>query len=491
MQKLKILFATSEAVPFAKTGGLADVSGMLPQKLAELGHTVKVALPLYSTISKNLLNKARNDIEFDINIDKNIYPLNLVRLSHNKLDLEYLFIGNKFFFDRPELYRDNKTGKDFSDNDDRFLFFCRGILELLPRMNFQPDIIHANDWQTALLPAFLKTAYGDNSNYSGIKSILTIHNLAYQGLFPAESFEKLDLEKDLFYATQPFEFWGKLNFLKAGISYADIINTVSKTYAKEIQSSEEYGAGLEGVLTDRSKDLYGIINGVDYDEWSPSKDKHLFRKYSIKNFTGKKINKVELLKLAGLPVRENVPLIGMISRLADQKGFDLLRKAANDLLSLDIQIIILGTGEKKYHALLKRLETQFPKKLKAFITYDNTLAHRIEAGSDMFLMPSRYEPCGLNQLYSLKYGTVPIVRATGGLADTIEQVDLKNATGTGYVFEKYTAKAMMTAIKQAVDHYSKKRKWRQITKNGMNQDNSWDASAHKYIELYNTALSKK
>lgn len=491
MQKLEILFATSEAVPFAKTGGLADVSGMLPQKLAELGHTVKVALPLYSSIPEKLLKMAEKDIEFDIVIDKKTYPLNLVKLSHKNLDLEFLFIGNKFFFDRPELYRDNKTGKDYVDNDERFLFFSRGILELLPRISFIPDVIHANDWQTALLPAFLKTAYENDPKYANIKSILTIHNLAYQGLFPAESFEKLDLDESLFYATQPFEFWGKVNFLKAGITFADLINTVSQTYAKEIQASEEFGAGLEGVLSDRKNDLYGIINGVDYNEWSPSKDKHLFKKYSIKNFSGKKVSKLELLKFAELPIRENVPLIGMISRLADQKGFDLIRKAAKDLLSMDIQVIILGTGEKKYHALLKRLEKQFPKKLKAFITYDNTLAHRIEAGADMFLMPSRYEPCGLNQLYSLKYGTVPIVRATGGLADTIEQVDLKNGTGTGYVFEKYTALAMMKAIKQAVEHYSKKRKWRQIMKNGMNQDNSWDASALKYIELYNRALSKK
>ncbi|MEE9441750.1 MAG: glycogen synthase GlgA [candidate division Zixibacteria bacterium] len=491
MQKLKILFAASEAVPFVKTGGLADVSGMLPQKLAELGHAVKVALPRYSAIPENLMNNAQDDITFDIDIDKASHSLDLIRLVHNKHDLEYLFIGNDFFYDRPELYRDPKTGKDYIDNDDRFLFFCRGILELLPRIKFHPDLIHANDWQTALLPAFLKTAYEQDIKYAEIKSILTIHNLAYQGLFPDASFDKLGLEKDLFYATRPFEFWGKLNFLKAGIIYADVISTVSQTYAKEIQSSKEYGAGLEGVLKERSDDLYGIINGVDYNEWSPSKDKHLFRKYNQKNFSGKKINKIELLKHANLPPRDNVPLIGMISRLADQKGFDLLSKAADELLSLDIQMIILGTGEKKYHRLLQDLQTRFPDKLKAFITYDNTLAHRIEAGADMFLMPSRYEPCGLNQLYSLKYGTVPIVRATGGLADTIEQVDFDYGTGTGYLFEKYGAKAMMTSIKQAVRHFSKKRKWRQIMKNGMSKDNSWDASARKYVELYNVALSKK
>ncbi|MFH1700553.1 MAG: glycogen synthase GlgA [Candidatus Zixiibacteriota bacterium] len=491
MQKLKILFAASEAVLFAKTGGLADVSGMLPQKLAELGHSVKVALPRYSTIPENLLKNARDDISFDIEIDKTIRSIDIARLAHNNLNLEYLFIGNDFFFDRPELYRNPKTGKDYQDNDERFLFFCCGILELLPRINFHPDIIHANDWQTALLPAFLKTACEKDIYYSETKTILTIHNLAYQGLFPAESFDKLGLEKNLFYATQPFEFWGRLNFLKAGITYADVINTVSHTYAKEIQTSEEFGAGLEGVLKNRSNDLFGIINGVDYNDWSPSQDKLLFRKYSPKNFSGKKINKIELLKLADLKARDNVPLIGMISRLADQKGFDLIKKAAKELLSLDIQMIILGTGEKKYHRLLEKLQTQYPDKLKVFLTYDNILAHRIEAGADMFLMPSRYEPCGLNQLYSLKYGTVPIVRATGGLTDTIEPVDFEIGAGTGYVFEKYTAKAMLTSIKSAVEDFSKKRKWRRIMKNGMNKDYSWDASARKYVELYNIALSKK
>ena len=490
MDKLNILFASSEVVPFAKTGGLADVSGMLPKKLAAMGHFVKVFLPKYGTIESKLIRNAQKDLITDIAMPDGPHNLELYRISDGKMEFDYHFVGNDFFFDRPELYRDPKTGKDFVDNDDRFIFFCKGILEILKKINFRPDIIHANDWQTGLLATLLKTKYADDPFYASTKTVFTIHNLAYQGLFPAASFEKLGLDKKLFYPTGPFEFYEKLSLLKSAISFADKINTVSETYAKEIQTSEELGAGLQGVLKGRTADVSGIVNGVDYSEWSPSRDKLIPFKYSPANLSGKRMTHIELMKRVNLPDREQVPLIGMISRLADQKGFDLVREAAKEILELDVQMIILGTGEEKYHKWLERLETKYPDKLKVLLTYDNELSHWIEAGADIFLMPSRYEPCGLNQLYSLKYGTIPIVRATGGLVDTIQNADFDAGTGTGVVFKEYTPEALLKSITYALPYFQKKRKWRKIMKNGMAKDYSWTNSAKKYIELYKKTLGR-
>jgi starch synthase len=489
MEKLKILFASPEVVPFIKTGGLADVAGMLPRVLAEAGHEVKVALPQYSNIPVEKLSHLVSDVSLKIKIKNENQPLTLGRMPGNKANLEYLFIGNDHYFDRRALYVDPDTGLDYSDNAQRFAFFCRGILESLKIMRWSPDIIHANDWQSAMLPTYLSNIYQDDPFFKPARTIFTIHNLAYQGIFPPESFSNLGLDKNLFQPLSPLEFWGKVNFMKAAISYADLINTVSEQYAIEIQSSEEYGCGLEGVLRSRNEDLFGIINGVDYEEWSPAMDKYIPYKYSLSNMSGKKKTKIELINRLKLPQRETVPLIGIISRLADQKGFDLIALIAEDIFKLDIQMVVLGTGDKRYHDLFRKLEVTYPDKLKALLTYDNSMAHWIEAGADMFLMPSRYEPCGLNQLYSLRYGTPPIVRATGGLADTIDDVDEQPGTGTGFVFKKYDPEEMLTAIKRAVAMYSKKRAWRKIMKEGMKKDFSWAASARKYVDLYQRALS--
>jgi len=487
---LNILFASPEALPFVKTGGLADVAGMLPRVLAAAGHSVKVALPHYSSIAPELINGAKTDIAFDLEIDNKPQTLTSNRLKSGYKRLEYLMIGNDHFFDRPALYIDPKTGLDYTDNDSRFIFFCRGLMELLKKIDWAPDIIHANDWQMALLPTYLATAYDDDPFFAKTRSVYTIHNLAYQGTFPAKSFPLLGLDENLFYPMGPFEFYDKVNFMKSAITYADVINTVSERYAVEIQSSDEYGCGLEGVLRSRNEDLFGIVNGVDYDEWSPSKDKFIPYKYSLSNLAGKKKNKIELINRLGLPVRKNVPLIGIITRLVDQKGLDLIAVAADDIFALDIQMVVLGTGDKKYHDLLRKLETKYPDKLKALLTYDNEIAHWIEAGADIFLMPSRYEPCGLNQLYSLKYGTPPVVRATGGLADTITDFDPETGRGTGFVFEAYDPEEMLEAIKRAVNRFAEKRQWRDIMKQGMRSDFSWKASAAKYIDLYHRALAK-
>jgi starch synthase len=490
MESLKVLFASPEVVPFVKTGGLADVSGMLPKKLAAMGHTVKVALPDYATISQKESEAAREDIAFDIPDDGVSRQIRVRRMDGQSPQLEYLFLGCNHCFDRRSLYVDPETGLDYPDNHGRFSFFCRGLLETIKKLDWMPDIIHANDWQTALLPTYLATVYKNDPFFAKTRTVYTIHNLAYQGVFPPESFSSLGLPVELFRPLGPLEFWGKVNFMKSAVVLATVISTVSERYAAEIQSSDEYGYGLEGVLRARNQDLFGIINGVDYSVWSPSRDKLIPSKFSPSNLSGKKKDKVELVNRLGLPVREQTPLIGMITRLADQKGLDLIAAAADDLFQLDLQMIVLGTGDKKYHELLMRLEKTYPDKLKVLLTFDDQMAHWIEAGADMFLMPSRYEPCGLNQLYSLKYGTLPIVRATGGLADTVENINPQTGTGTGFVFERYDPEDMLDAIRRGISLFSRKRIWGKIMKAAMSRDYSWDASAKKYVELYTKALAK-
>lgn len=491
-KRLKILIASPEVIPFAKTGGLADVCGALPQALAKLGHQVKVTLPKYKVVDekKFKLSEVKTDVPLIPVGDKSI-KITVRNYNLTSPELDYLFIVNDRYYNREELYRDRSTGFDYKDNDERFILFARGTLEILKATEWQPDIIHANDWQSALIVVYLKTLYADDPFFGHTKTVFSIHNLAYQGNFPQGTFDKIGVPKDLFYPTSPFEFWGKVNFMKAGICYADVINTVSETYAVEIQSSSEFGHGLEGVLRARNADLYGIINGIDYNIWSPEKDTLISYNYSLKDLSGKKKNKELLLKLCNLPPStRDVPLIGIISRLADQKGFDLLAQIADKLLSLDLQMVILGTGDEKYHRLFKEMGAKYPEKISVNLRFDNPLAHLIEAGGDMFLMPSRYEPCGLNQLYSLKYGTVPIVRKTGGLADTIENYDPQTGGGTGFVFKNYDASEFLDTIKLALKVYKDKNAWVRLMENGMKKDFSWEVSAKKYVEIYRKAIRK-
>ena len=490
--KLKILVVSPEVVPFAKTGGLADVTGALPQALAGLGHQVKVMLPRYRMVdrTKFKLNPVKVELPL-IPVGKKQIRVDLDSLRPAAGGVEYLFLANDEYYDRGELYKDPATGFDYADNDERFILFCRGALETLKALSWQPDVIHSNDWQSALIPAYLKTLYAGDGFFRSTATVFSIHNVAYQGNFPKSTFDKLGLSRDLFYPTSPFEFWGNVNFMKAGISYADVVNTVSETYAVEIQSGSEYGYGLEGVLRTRNQDLYGIVNGIDYDIWSPEKDKLIPAGFSREDLAGKKKSKLVLRKQCDFPrLRRDIPVIGIISRLADQKGFDLLAEISDELLSWDLQMVILGTGEEKYHRLFTRMQSKYPDKISVNLRFDNALAHLIEAGSDMFVMPSRYEPCGLNQLYSLRYGTVPIVRKTGGLADTIENYDPKTGEGTGFVFKDYDASALLDTIKLAVQVYRDKEVWTKLMKNGMAKDFSWAASAKKYVELYRKAIEK-
>jgi starch synthase len=490
---LNILFVSSEVEPFAKTGGLADVSGALPRAIRDLGHEIRVIMPKYRSVEerKFRLHEVLRLQQIDIPIGQEVEKASVKSsiLTNTKAKIQVYFLANESLFDRNGLYTDPQTRKDYQDNDDRFIFFCRGVLETLKRLRWQPDILHCNDWQSGLIPAYLKTLYRNDPFFSKVKTIFTIHNLAYQGLFPESSFTKTHLPRELF-AADGVEFYGNLNFLKTGLVYSDVITTVSEKYAQEIQSSDEYGCGLSGVLQKRKSDLFGILNGIDYSIWNPEVDDLLTQKYDVRTLEGKQINKAELLREFKLKPKEGTPVIGCISRLAEQKGFDLIKESAEDFLKLDVQFILLGTGEKKYEDFFEAMQKRYHGKVGVYIGFSNELAHLIEAGSDMFLMPSRYEPCGLNQMYSLRYGTIPIVRATGGLEDTIEDYDPATGNGSGFKFSRYEAKELLKAIERALAAYTDQNAWRKMMKQAMQKDFSWETSAKKYITLYKNVLKR-
>ncbi|KPK41306.1 MAG: glycogen synthase [Omnitrophica WOR_2 bacterium SM23_29] len=453
---LKVLMVSSEVFPFSKTGGLADVVGSLPSAIHNLGLDIRVATPRYKSV-KVYGNEAR------LNNDVPVY-----------------FVEHEGYFMRDNLYG-TKAG-DYPDNLDRFAFFSKKVLEVLKDLDFKPDIIHCNDWQTALIPVYLKTIFKDDPFYKGTKTIFTIHNIGYQGLFPKEGFPKTDLPWELF-NINGLEFYDKVNILKGGLIFSDIITTVSPTYSKEIQT-KEFGYGLDGVLAQRSDSIFGIVNGIDYEAWNPSKDKALKHHFSSANIDGKYKEKKMLQRDCGLKEDVNTPLIGIISRLVDQKGIDLISQIINPLLKMDVQFILLGTGEEKYHTLFGRIKRKYPGKASTNLRFDAVLAKIIYAGSDMFLMPSKYEPCGLGQLISLRYGTIPIVRRSGGLADTIVEYNPKTGRGTGFVFEKYEANELFGAIKRALHLYKDKSAWRRLVIKAMKCDFSWEGSAKRYVELY-------
>jgi starch synthase len=490
MAELSIVFATSEIVPYSKTGGLADVSGALPHQLVQLGHKVTVFTPLYREVDRQSFQLARVDelASDSVILGGETYDYSVHCGEQREEQATVYLLDCPALFAREGLYIDPQTGKDYPDNDVRFAVFCLSALRTLERLELTPDIIHANDWQTALLPVLLKL--GGSDRFSDTRTILTIHNLGYQGLFPLERRRLLGLDESLFAPSAPFEFWGRINYLKAGIHFADLLNTVSKTYAAEIQTTDDFGYGLEGVLRQHSAKLHGVVNGVDYQAWSPESDPHLVKNYSIESLADKKTNKLALLRICGFgPELLTRPLIGMISRLADQKGFDIIESVADQLFAHDFTFVLLGTGDTRYHQLFTALERTYPDKIKAILTFDNKLAHQIEAGSDMFLMPSRYEPCGLNQLYSLRYGTVPIGRKTGGLADTIVDYEEDRRNSTGFLFEDYTGSALVHTVERALKVYRNQNSWQALMKRGMRQDFSWQRAAQKYVRLYELALA--
>jgi len=488
---LNILFVSSEVEPFAKTGGLADVSGALPQAIKDLGHEIRIIMPKYRSVDerKFRLHEVLRLKEIDIPIGHEIEKASVKSciLANTGAKIQVYFLANESLYNRAGIYGNSENHKDYADNDKRFIFFCRGVLETLKRLGWQPDIIHCNDWQTGLIPTYLKTTYRSDAFFPKVKTIFTIHNMAYQGSFPKSSFLKTHLPEELF-VPEGVEFYGNFNFLKAGLLYADIITTVSEKYALEIQSSDEYGCGMSSILQKRKSDVYGILNGIDYSVWNPEADNLIPQKYDVRNLDGKATNKIELLRKFKLEYREGTPVIGCISRLAEQKGFDLIGEVAEDFLKLDVQFVLLGTGEKKYHDLFEAVQKRHPQNVGVYLGFSNELAHLIEAGSDMFLMPSRYEPCGLNQMYSLRYGTIPIVRATGGLEDTIEDYDPESGNGTGFKFSRYDAKELLKTIERSVAVYANKPAWRKMMKQAMQKDFSWESSARKYIALYKSVL---
>ncbi len=484
--RLRVLYLSTEVAPFAKTGGLADVASALPKALFEDGHDVRVIMPKYGNINERryTLREVIRLKEIPIRVGKQDHMVSAKSAFLPDTKVQVYFLDYKPFFERTDYYVDSATGVDFPDNAERFFLFCKAVLETIKLLHWEPHIIHCNDWQTAMVPWLLKNNYQEDPFFAKAITVLSVHNLAYQGSFPTETLQRLGLPEELGSAGSELECYGKINFLKAGLSAADIITTVSPTYAIEIQNDPELGCGLNGLLKDRKEDLCGILNGVDYAVWNPETDPLIPEKFSAANLKGKIKNKEELMTRARLPYNPAVPVIGVISRLADQKGFDLIAAAMDDLLALKVQMVILGTGEPKYHKLLEKLSKAHPQQVAVFLTFDDQLAHLIEAGSDMFLMPSRYEPCGLNQMYSLRYGTIPIVRKTGGLADTIIDYDADANHGNGFVFEKYDAKALKSAVSRAVKLFKDDKSWQKLIKRCMKLDFSWHAAADKYVKLY-------
>jgi starch synthase len=474
---MHIAFVASECVPFSKTGGLADVVGALPRALAAAGHEISVFVPRYrlTRISEERTVVQSITIPFD---DR--YRFCSVLSGAGYPGVRFFFVDYPPYFDRDGLY--GTASGDFPDNAERFALFCRAVLEASKILGV-PDIFHCHDWQSALVPVLLRTQYLEDPAFRDCGTVFTIHNIGYQGLFPAEILPLLTLPWDLFTITK-MEFFGNVNFLKGALAYSDLITTVSRKYAQEIQTTE-FGFGLDGVLKERAQTVIGILNGVDYEEWNPETDRFIAAHYSADDLSGKQECKQDLLASFGRRNADpNLPVIGIVSRFAAQKGFDLIGQIVDRLALEDVLLTVLGSGDKLYEEMFLRLCRRVPNKIAVRIAYDNGLAHKIEAGSDMFLVPSRYEPCGLSQIYSLKYGTVPIVRATGGLDDTIDLWDQRTKKGTGFKFQEYTGEALLRAIHQALQLYRDQGSWQKLMRNGMSKDFSWRVSAREYVRAY-------
>ncbi|MEK7773991.1 MAG: glycogen synthase GlgA, partial [Deltaproteobacteria bacterium] len=466
--RLNVLIASPEATPFAKTGGLADVAGSLTVALKDLGCNVALMLPFHRQVAEGAFDIKPVDI--DVTVPIGLRKVGVQVLKGASKGVPVFFIRRDEYFDRSFLY--GTPEGDYFDNLERFAFFSRAVLETAKAIGFRPDVIHCNDWQTGLIPAYLKDAYRGDAFFSGTATIFTIHNIAYQGVFPAELYRLIGLGPELF-GPDGLEFWGKINLLKSGLVFSGTLTTVSEAYSREIRT-KEYGGGLDGVLQRRKEDLYGVLNGIDYGEWNPETDPHIPARYSWKDLRGKAWCREALLKEFGLKLKAGAPLIGMISRLAEQKGFDILCDAMPELMERDIGMVVLGSGDRKYQLLIEGLAVRYPEKLSVRIAFNNRLAHLVEAGSDIFLMPSRYEPCGLNQMYSLRYGTVPVVRATGGLDDTVR--DRAEVGRNGFKFTGYSPEALTAKVMEAITVYGDKNAWKALQMEGMKEVFSWEAS---------------
>ena len=481
---LKVLYVASEVSPYAKTGGLADVAGSLPRELAVMGHDVRIAMPRYKVIEAAM----ETIVDFPVQMGTRRETA-IIRKTHLEGSAEggsnpvtVYFVDNYHYFDRENIYV-------YFDEAERFAFYCRAILEMLPRIDFRPDVIHCNDWQSGPLCLLLKEEYSQQDFYREMATLYTVHNLHYQGNYPKNTLQVLGLS-DYYYHPERIEFYGNVSFVKSGLVYADIINTVSETYAEEIKTPE-FGEGMEGLLKQREKDLFGIVNGINTYEFDPEKDPYIFVNYGAHSPEKKRDNKAALQKEIGLPVKD-VPLIGLVHRLVDQKGLDLLADVFDDLMELDVQFVLLGQGDRHYEEFFSDMQDKYPERMTARIGFSAALAQQIYAGSDIFLMPSRFEPCGLGQLIALRYGTLPVVRSTGGLADTITEYNPVTGEGNGFVFSDYKSKGFWDALLRGIQLFNEdKDNWSALVKKSLEMDFSWAKSAKKYVELYRKSLSKR
>lgn len=480
---MKVLLVASECVPYAKTGGLADVAAALPAALRRVGIDARIFMPRYRGIEVGDARPVVSSLPIPMN----------ARTVHGKIyesrtadDVPIYFLDQPKYYDRKELYVEN--GQDYPDNAERFIFFARAAVEFIRKGGFVPDVIHGNDWFCGLVPVYLRALYAGDPVLARIAVVFSVHNLAYQGIFWHYDMHLTGLSWSLFHYDK-LEFYGKINLMKGGLVFSDKLSTVSEQYAREIRT-KEFGCGLEPVLEQRAADLVGIVNGVDYAQWSPDSGRYLASPYTAADLGGKAACKRELQALNNLP-QSDVPLIGMISRLAEQKGFDLVEKIFPRLMESGAQFVLLGSGEERWQELFRSFARKHPLQVGVNLTFSDELAHKIEAGADIFLMPSRFEPCGLNQLYSLKYGTVPVVRAVGGLADTIREYDPATGTGTGFRFEDYTPDACWQAVARALALFADRASWTRLMMNGMAEDWSWDRSAKEYVHLYESAIAHR
>jgi starch synthase len=478
---MRILMVASEAAPFAKTGGLADVLGALPRALTQLGHQVDVVMPRYRGITAGVgigrMTVALGGLAADAGMHAVVAD-----------GVRTVFVDHPGYYDRDFLY--GVPGQDYADNPERFAFLCQAALTWALSTGDRYDVVHAHDWQAGLVPVLLAQMFRTHAFLRRVPTVFTIHNLAYQGIFDASWLPPLGLGWDLM-RVDAMEYWGRISYLKAGIVFSRLITTVSPRYAEEIQSPE-LGFGFDGILRERSEDLVGILNGIDYDQWDPARDANLPEPFSASNLAGKMAAKRRLLDAYRLPVTDVAlaqPVVGLISRLVDQKGCDLLAAIADELARLDARFVLLGSGERRYEDLWLAMAARHPDRVGARIGFDEGLAHLIEGGADLFLMPSRFEPCGLNQMYSLRYGTVPVVHATGGLFDTVHNFDPVTGAGTGFTFEEYSAPALLGTLRWALSVFQDRQTWRRIQAAGMRQDFSWHASARQYVAVYERAAA--
>jgi starch synthase len=482
--KLKVLFLASEMVPFTKTGGVAEAASSLPRKLRELGHDVRVALPRYSRVDPNKFALRPLLTGLQVPMEQYQEPVNILTTEAGD-DLPVYFVDNERYFGRENIY-------GYPDDGERFILFCRAAMEMLRGLNWKPDVVHLNDWQTAIVANWLSTVYREDPLFHAMASVYTIHNLAYQGIFGWRILEIAGVNQFAFMYPRLEDIPNVVALTAHGVIFADAVTTVSETYAQEILT-EEYGEKLHLLLRDKKErgSLYGILNGIDHREYDPATDPNLEQTFDVSSLDRRPANKLAFQRQTSLTVNENAPLIGCISRLTNQKGFDLLTEVIDGLMDLPLQLAVIGTGDQHYHEVLSRLARRYPEKVAVFLTVNTALSRRIFAASDIFLMPSRFEPCGSNQMVAMRYGSVPVVRRTGGLADTVVDFDPSTGSGTGFVFEKYSGMMLFSAIVRAVETYRQKELWRKLMEAGMRADFSWAGTAAKYVEVYTRAIERR